>query len=67
MELFAGLADRRPLPGRDADNRLAEALGIDQVEMRRRNLLSEGALFIGGNAAAKGVSIGRRWWRSVRR
>ena len=38
-------------------NRLAEALGIDPVEIRRRNLLSEGALLSVGTPLPKGVSI----------
>ncbi len=39
-------------------NHLAEALGIDPVELRRRNLLSEGALLSVGTPLPKGVSIG---------
>jgi CO/xanthine dehydrogenase Mo-binding subunit len=38
-------------------NLLAEALGIDAVEIRRRNLLREGALLSVGTPLPKGVSI----------
>jgi len=38
-------------------NLLAEALGIDPVEIRRRNLLHEGALLSVGTPLPKGVSI----------
>ncbi|MBM2842881.1 MAG: carbon monoxide dehydrogenase molybdoprotein family protein, partial [Anaerolineales bacterium] len=38
-------------------NLLAEALGIDPVEIRRRNLLREGALLSVGTPLPKGVSI----------
>jgi len=38
-------------------NLLAEALGIDPVELRRRNLLREGALLSVGTPLPKGVSI----------
>ncbi|MGH2621838.1 MAG: xanthine dehydrogenase family protein molybdopterin-binding subunit [Anaerolineales bacterium] len=38
-------------------NKLAEALGIDPVEIRMRNLLKEGALLSVGTALPKGVSI----------
>jgi CO/xanthine dehydrogenase Mo-binding subunit len=38
-------------------NLLAEALAIDPVEIRRRNLLSEGALLSVGTPLPKGVSI----------
>jgi CO/xanthine dehydrogenase Mo-binding subunit len=40
-------------------NKLAEALGIDPVEIRMRNLLKEGALLSVGTALPKGVSIGK--------
>ena len=40
-------------------NKLAEALGIDSVEIRMRNLLKEGALLSVGTALPKGVSIGK--------
>lgn len=39
-------------------NRLAEELGIDPVEMRARNVLTEGALLSVGTPLPKGVSIG---------
>jgi CO/xanthine dehydrogenase Mo-binding subunit len=39
-------------------NHLAEALGMDPVELRRRNLLSEGALLSVGTPLPVGVSIG---------
>jgi len=38
-------------------NRLAEALGLDAVEIRRRNLLGEGALLSVGTPLPRGVSI----------
>lgn len=38
-------------------NRLAEALGMDPVELRRRNVLTEGALLSVGTPLPKGVSI----------
>jgi CO/xanthine dehydrogenase Mo-binding subunit len=38
-------------------NRLAEALGIDAVEIRRRNLLSDDSLLSVGTPLPKGVSI----------
>jgi CO/xanthine dehydrogenase Mo-binding subunit len=38
-------------------NLLAEALGIDPVETRRRNLMREGALLSVGTSLPKGVSI----------
>ncbi len=38
-------------------NRLAEALGIDPVELRLRNVLREGALLSVGTPLPKGVSI----------
>ncbi len=38
-------------------NRLAEALGMDPVEIRMRNLLTEGALLSVGTPLPKGVSI----------
>jgi len=40
-------------------NKLAEALGLDPVEIRMRNLLKEGALLSVGTALPKGVSIGK--------
>jgi len=40
-------------------NKLAEALGIDPVEIRMRNLLKEGALLSVGTALPQGVSIGK--------
>ncbi|HEX9894846.1 MAG TPA: molybdopterin cofactor-binding domain-containing protein, partial [Gemmatimonadales bacterium] len=40
-------------------NKLAEALGIDAVEIRMGNLLKEGALLSVGTALPKGVSIGK--------
>jgi CO/xanthine dehydrogenase Mo-binding subunit len=40
-------------------NKLAEALGIDPVEIRMRNLLGEGALLSVGTPLPKGVSIGK--------
>jgi CO/xanthine dehydrogenase Mo-binding subunit len=39
-------------------NHLAEALGMDPVELRRRNLLGEGALLSVGTPLPEGVSIG---------
>ena len=39
-------------------NHLAEALGIDPIELRRRNLLTEGALLSVGTPLPQGVSIG---------
>ena len=39
-------------------NHLAEALGIDPLELRQRNLLSEGALLSVGTPLPQGVSIG---------
>jgi CO/xanthine dehydrogenase Mo-binding subunit len=38
-------------------NRLAEALGIDPVEVRRRNLLREGSIGITGTEMPPGVSL----------
>ena len=38
-------------------NRLAEALGMDPVEIRRRNLLNEDSLLSVGTTLPKGVSI----------
>jgi CO/xanthine dehydrogenase Mo-binding subunit len=38
-------------------NKLAEALGMDAVEMRMRNVLTEGALLSVGTPLPKGVSI----------
>lgn len=38
-------------------NRLAEALGLDPVELRMRNLLKEGALLSVGTPLPKGVSL----------
>jgi CO/xanthine dehydrogenase Mo-binding subunit len=38
-------------------NKLAEALGMDPVELRMRNLLTEGALLSVGTPLPKGVSI----------
>jgi CO/xanthine dehydrogenase Mo-binding subunit len=40
-------------------NRLAEKLGIDRVEIRRRNVLTEGAFLTVGTPLPKGVTIGR--------
>jgi CO/xanthine dehydrogenase Mo-binding subunit len=40
-------------------NRLAEKLGIDRVEIRRRNVLTEGALLSVGTPLPKGVTIGK--------
>jgi CO/xanthine dehydrogenase Mo-binding subunit len=40
-------------------NKLAETLGIDPVEIRLRNVLTEGALLSVGTPLPKGVSIGR--------
>jgi len=40
-------------------NRLAEKLGIDRVEMRRRNVLTEGAFLSVGTPLPKGVTIGK--------
>ncbi len=40
-------------------NKLAEALGIDPVEIRMRNVLTEGALLSVGSPLPQGVSIGR--------
>ncbi len=52
-------------------NRLAEACGIDAVEIRRRNLLNEGSVGITGTVMPAGVSIpevveacadAAQWW-----
>jgi CO/xanthine dehydrogenase Mo-binding subunit len=40
-------------------NKLAEALGLDPVEIRMRNVLTEGALLSVGTPLPKGVSIGK--------
>lgn len=40
-------------------NKLAEALGMDPVEIRMRNVLTEGALLSVGTPLPKGVSIGK--------
>ncbi len=40
-------------------NRLAEKLGIDRVEIRRRNVLTEGASLSVGTPLPKGVTIGK--------
>jgi CO/xanthine dehydrogenase Mo-binding subunit len=40
-------------------NKLAEALGMDPVEIRMRNVLGEGALLSVGTPLPKGVSIGK--------
>ena len=40
-------------------NRLAEQLNIDRVEIRRRNLLTEGALLSVGTPLPKGVTISK--------
>jgi CO/xanthine dehydrogenase Mo-binding subunit len=40
-------------------NKLAEALGIDPVEIRMRNVLTEGALLSTGSPLPQGVTIGR--------
>ncbi|MGH2628307.1 MAG: xanthine dehydrogenase family protein molybdopterin-binding subunit, partial [Anaerolineales bacterium] len=40
-------------------NKLAEALGMDPVEIRTRNVLTEGALLSVGTPIPRGVSIGR--------
>jgi CO/xanthine dehydrogenase Mo-binding subunit len=40
-------------------NRLAEKLNIDPIEIRRRNVLTEGALLSVGTPLPKGVSIGK--------
>jgi CO/xanthine dehydrogenase Mo-binding subunit len=40
-------------------NRLAEKLGIDRVELRERNVLTEGALLSVGTPLPKGVTIGK--------
>jgi CO/xanthine dehydrogenase Mo-binding subunit len=40
-------------------NKLAEALGLDPVEIRMRNLLKEGALLSVGTPLPKGVSISK--------
>ena len=40
-------------------NLLAEALGIDPVEIRRRNVLREGGILSVGTPLPKGVSIGK--------
>ncbi|HSR47806.1 MAG TPA: molybdopterin cofactor-binding domain-containing protein [Anaerolineales bacterium] len=40
-------------------NLLAEALGMDPVEIRQRNVLQEGGLLSTGTPIPKGVSIGR--------
>ncbi len=40
-------------------NRLAEKLGMDRIELRRRNVLTEGALLSVGTPLPKGVTIGK--------
>jgi len=40
-------------------NRLAEKLGMDRVEIRRKNLLTEGAFLSVGTPLPKGVTIGK--------
>jgi CO/xanthine dehydrogenase Mo-binding subunit len=40
-------------------NRLAEKLGLDPIELRRRNVLGEGSLLSVGTPLPKGVSIGK--------
>lgn len=40
-------------------NKLAEALGMDPVEIRTRNVLTEGALLSVGTPLPKGVTIGK--------
>ncbi len=40
-------------------NRLAEKLGIDRIEIRKRNVLTEGALLSVGTPLPKGVTIGK--------
>jgi CO/xanthine dehydrogenase Mo-binding subunit len=40
-------------------NRLAEKLGIDKVEIRRRNVITEGAFLSVGTPLPKGVTIGK--------
>ncbi len=40
-------------------NKLAEKLGIDPVELRRRNLIQEGSLLSVGTPLPKGVSMGK--------
>lgn len=40
-------------------NRLAEKLGMDRVEIRRKNVLTEGAFLSVGTPLPKGVTIGR--------
>jgi CO/xanthine dehydrogenase Mo-binding subunit len=40
-------------------NRLAEKLGMDRVEIRRKNVLTEGAFLTVGTPLPKGVTIGK--------
>jgi CO/xanthine dehydrogenase Mo-binding subunit len=40
-------------------NRLAEKLGMDRVEIRRKNVLTDGALLSVGTPLPKGVTIGK--------
>lgn len=40
-------------------NRLAEKLGMDRIEIRRKNVLTEGALLSVGTPLPKGVTIGQ--------
>jgi CO/xanthine dehydrogenase Mo-binding subunit len=40
-------------------NRLADKLGMDRVEIRRKNVLTEGALLSVGTPLPKGVTIGK--------
>lgn len=40
-------------------NRIAEKLGMDRVEIRKRNVLTEGALLSVGTPLPKGVTIGK--------
>ena len=40
-------------------NRLAEKLGMDRIELRRKNVLTEGAILSVGTPLPKGVTIGK--------
>ena len=63
---FAGLAVRRRLFRPKCQmNKLAEALGMDPVEMRMRNLLGEGDMLSVGTPLPAGVSI-QRWLKHAR-
>ncbi len=66
--LSAALAGRRAAFAAEMQmNHLAEALGMDPVEIRLRNVLREGLAALGGHAAAGRCQPRTRWWRSAAR